>query len=155
MAEPVMTVGELERFLAAEFPQVFHPASGLVIEAVWDNGCRVRQAYNASSIRPGGTISGPTMMALADFAMYVAVLSAIGPVPLAVTTNLNINFLRKPAPRDLLAEARLLKLGRRLAVGEVAIHSEGDGEGRGACHFDLFDPAARSELAEGIIKPIL
>jgi uncharacterized protein (TIGR00369 family) len=125
MAEPVMTVGELERFLAAEFPQVFHPASGLVIEAVWDNGCRVRQAYNASSIRPGGTISGPTMMALADFAMYVAVLSAIGPVPLAVTTNLNINFLRKPAPRDLLAEARLLKLGRRLAVGEVAIHSEG------------------------------
>ena len=121
----LMTVDELERFLASEFPQVFHQASGLAIEAVWDNGCRVRQAYSASSIRPGGTISGPTMMALADFAMYVAVLSAIGPVPLAVTTNLNINFLRKPKPRDLLAEARLLKLGRRLAVGEVAIRSEG------------------------------
>ncbi len=128
MAEPVMTVGELERFLAMEFPQVFHPASGLVIEAVWDRGCRVRQIYSASSIRPGGTISGPTMMALADFAMYVGVLSAIGPVPLAVTTNLNINFLRKPEPRDLLAEARLLKLGRRLAVGEVVIRSEGIAE---------------------------
>ena len=128
MAEPVMTVGELERFLTMEFPQAFHPASGLAIEAVWDHGCRVRQTYSASSIRPGGTISGPTMMALADFAMYVAVLSAIGPVPLAVTTNLNINFLRKPEPRDLLAEARLLKLGRRLAVGEVVIRSEGMAE---------------------------
>jgi uncharacterized protein (TIGR00369 family) len=125
MAEPVMTVGELERFLAAEFPQVFHPASGLTIEAVWDSGCRVRQTYSASSIRPNGTISGPTMMALADFAMYVAVLSAIGPIPLAMTTNLNINFLRKPEPRDLLAQARLLKLGRRLAVGEVVIRSDG------------------------------
>jgi uncharacterized protein (TIGR00369 family) len=125
MAEPVMTVGELEHFLAAEFPQVFHSASGLAIEAVWDKGCRIRQTYSASSIRPGGTISGPTMMALADFAMYVAVLSAIGPIPLAVTTNLNINFLRRPEPRDLLAEARLLKLGRRLAVGEVVIRSDG------------------------------
>ena len=65
------------------------------------------------------------MMALADFAMYVAVLSAIGWVPLAVTTNLTINFLKKPAPRDLLAEARLIKLGKRLAVGEIGIRSEG------------------------------
>ena len=66
------------------------------------------------------------MMSLADFAMYVAVLSAIGWVPLAVTTNLTINFLRKPAPRDLIAEARLIKLGKRLAVGEVAIRSDGE-----------------------------
>jgi uncharacterized protein (TIGR00369 family) len=80
------------------------------------------------SVRPGGTISGPTMMALADFAMYVAVLAAIGPVPLAVTINLNINFLRKPAPRDLVAEARLLKLGKRLAMGEVTICSDGESE---------------------------
>jgi uncharacterized protein (TIGR00369 family) len=122
----LMTVNDLERFLTAEFPQVFHPASGLSIEAVWDGGGRVRQAYSASSVRPGGTISGPTMMALADFAMYVAVLAAIGPVPLAVTTNLNINFLRKPARCDLLAEARLLKLGKRLAVGEVTIRSDGE-----------------------------
>jgi acyl-coenzyme A thioesterase PaaI-like protein len=103
---PAMTVKELERFLLAEFPQVFHSDSGLAIEAVWDSGCRVRQAFREISVRPGGTISGPTMMALADFAMYVAVLAAIGPVPLAVTINLNINFLRRPAPRDLVAEAR-------------------------------------------------
>jgi acyl-coenzyme A thioesterase PaaI-like protein len=106
----VMTIPELDRFLAAEFPQVFHPDSGLAIEALWDHGCRVRQVFRDGHIRPGGTVSGPTMMALADFAMYVAVLAAIGPVPLAVTINLNINFLRKPAQRDLVAEAQLLKL---------------------------------------------
>jgi uncharacterized protein (TIGR00369 family) len=122
----VMTIDELERFLSAEFPQAFHPDSGLAIEALWDGGCRVRQAFRTASLRPGGTISGPTMMALADFAMYVAVLAAIGPVPLAVTINLNINFLRKPAQRDLLAEARLLKLGKRLAAGEVTIRSDGE-----------------------------
>jgi uncharacterized protein (TIGR00369 family) len=122
--QPAMAVGELERFLRAEFPQVFHAASGLSIEAVWHGGGRVRQAYQAQFIRPGGTISGPTMMALADFAMYVGVLASIGPVPLAVTTNLNINFLRRPAPRDLIAECRLLKLGKRLAVGEVIVRSD-------------------------------
>jgi len=124
----VMTVEELERFLAAEFPQVFHRDSGLSIEALWEGGCRVRQAFREVSIRPGGTISGPTMMALADFAMYVVVLAAIGPVPLAVTINLNINFLRKPSARDLTAEARLLKLGKRLATGEVTIRSEAEEE---------------------------
>jgi uncharacterized protein (TIGR00369 family) len=124
----LMTVGELERFLAAEFPQGVNPESGLSIEAVWDGGCRVRQAFRELHVRPGGTISGPTMMALADFAMYVAVLGAIGPVPLAVTINLNINFLRKPAQRDLTGEARLLKLGKRLATGEVFIRSDGEDE---------------------------
>ena len=122
----VMTVEELERFLSAEFPQVFHPGSGLAIEALWDGGCRVRQRYREASIRPGGTISGPTMMALADLAMYVAVLAAIGPVPLAVTINLNINFLRRPARCDLTAEARLLKVGKRLATGEVRVFSDGE-----------------------------
>jgi len=120
-----MKVDELERFLSTEFPQGFNPQSGLLIEAVWQDGCRVRQRFSASSLRPGGTISGPTMMALADFAMYVAVLAAIGPVALAVTINLNINFLRKPAQRDLIAEVRLLKLGKRLATGEILIRSDG------------------------------
>src|SRR5256714_7280472 len=124
----LMTVAELERFLAAEFAQTFNPESGLSIESVWDGGCRVRQAFRAMSLRPGGTISGPTMMALADFAMYVAVLAAIGPVPLAVTINLNINFLRKAAPGDLVAEARLLRIGKRLATGEVTICSDGEKE---------------------------
>lgn len=78
-------------------------------------------------LRPGGTVSGPTMMALADTALYVALLREIGLVPLAVTTSLNFNFLRKPvADRDLLAECRLLKRGKSLAVGEVSICSEGN-----------------------------
>ena len=124
----LMTVAELERFLAAEFAQTFNPESGLSIESVWDGGCRVRQAFRIMSLRSGGTISGPTMMALADFAMYVAVLAAIGPVPLAVTINLNINFLRKPAQRDLTAEARLFKVGKRLATGEVLIRCSGEKE---------------------------
>jgi len=84
----------------------------------------VRRHYHPRSLRPGGTISGPSIMALADFTVYLAVLSAVGWVPLAVTTNFNINFLRKPAPGDLLAEARLIKLGKRLAVGEIAIRSD-------------------------------
>jgi len=94
-----MTVEELERFLRSEFPQVFHPDSGLAIEAVWERGCRVRQAFRHMSVRPGGTISGPTMMALADFAMYVAVLAAIGPVPLAVTVHMSINVPGAPEQR--------------------------------------------------------
>ena len=126
--QPVLTVEELERLLATEFPEMFSPENGLTIEAVWHGGCLVRQAYRQNSLRPGGTISGATMMGLADFAMYVAVLAAIGWVPLAVTTNLNINFLRKPAQRDLLAEVRLIKLGRRLAVGEIGIRSDGEEE---------------------------
>ncbi|HEY4855679.1 MAG TPA: PaaI family thioesterase [Xanthobacteraceae bacterium] len=123
-----MSCEELERFLAAEFPQACNPESGLSIEAVWERGCRVRQAFRTSSLRPGGTISGAAMMALADFAMYVAVLAAIGPVPLAVTINLNINFLRKAAAGDLTAQARLLKVGKRLAVGEVDVRCDGQDE---------------------------
>lgn len=128
MPDAVMTAEELSEFLAAEFPQAMHPDSGLTIEAVWYKGCRVRQNYQERLIRPGGTISGPTMMALADFTMYVALLGAIGRVPLAVTINLNINFLRKPAQTALIAEAKLIKLGKRLAVGEVLISSEGEEE---------------------------
>src|SRR5260370_23932265 len=121
-----MSCEELERFLAAEFPQA--PESGLSIEAVWERGCRVRQTFRRSSLRPGGPISGAAIMALADFAMYVAVLAAIGPVPLAVTINLNINFLRKAAAGDLTAQARLLKVGKRLAVGEVDVRCDGQDE---------------------------
>jgi uncharacterized protein (TIGR00369 family) len=122
---PALTVAELEAFLRAEFPQVFNADSGVSIEDAWHGGARVRQTWRETFIRPGGTISGPTMMALADFAMYVAVLAAIGPVGLAVTTSLNINFLRKPGRADLLAEAKLMKLGKRLAVGEVSLTSAG------------------------------
>lgn len=86
----------------------------------------VRMPFRRDFVRPGGTIAGPLMMGLADFAMYVCVMSLIGRVELAVTTNLNINFLRKPAPRDMSARATMLKLGKRLAVMEVSIFSAGD-----------------------------
>ena len=125
MRPAVLSKEELERLLSAELPAMVNPHSGVSILEVRHSFCRVRQAFKPRSLRPGGTISGPTMMALADFAMYVGVLASIGPVPLAVTINLNINFLRKPAARDLIAECRLLKLGKRLAVGEVTIASEG------------------------------
>jgi uncharacterized protein (TIGR00369 family) len=123
MTSASMSVKELEAFLAAEFPQAF--ASGdISIESADGTTCRLRQRYSSRMLRPGGTISGPTLMGLADCAMYVVLLSAIGPVGLAVTVNLNINFLRKGAPgQDILAEARLLKLGKRLAVGEVSLLS--------------------------------
>jgi uncharacterized protein (TIGR00369 family) len=125
MAAPKLTRKELIERLRAEFPETSHAVGDYEIEEVWHGGCRLRLPFSDKSLRPGGTVSGPIMMALADFTMYVAVLSAIGWEPLAVTTNLTINFLKKPAPRDLLAEARLIKLGKRLAVGEVGIRSEG------------------------------
>ncbi len=123
MAPAKMTVPELEGFLHREFPQAF--ASGdIVIESADGQTCLLRQTYSERMLRPGGTLSGPTLMTLADFAMYVVLLSAIGPVGLAVTTSLNINFLRTgQAGQDVLAAARLLKLGKRLAVGEVNLLS--------------------------------
>ena len=119
----VMSAAEVAELLDREFTQ---RSASITIEDAWHGGCRVRRVFSEQSLRPGGTISGPTMMGLTDFAMYVAVLASIGPVPLAVTTNLNINFLRKPARRDLIADTRLIKLGKRLAVGEVQICSEGE-----------------------------
>jgi len=123
MATAKMSVADLERFLRAEFPQAFSDGD-IKIESADGTHCFLRQRSNDRMLRPGGTISGPTLMALADFAMYVVLLSAIGPTGLAVTTNLNINFLRKGTPgNDVLAGAKLLKLGRRLAVGEVSLLS--------------------------------
>jgi uncharacterized protein (TIGR00369 family) len=119
-----MTVPELERYLHDEFPQAFRVGGDIVIEHADGESCRLRQRYSEKMLRPGGTVSGPTLMALADCAMYVLVLSVVGPLGLAVTTNLNINFLRKGAcGEDVLAKAQLLKLGKRLAVGEVALFS--------------------------------
>jgi uncharacterized protein (TIGR00369 family) len=118
-----MTVAELDAFLRTELPQMFN-YDDLTIEHADGRTCRLRQRFRESMLRPGRTVSGPTLMSLADCAMYVVLLSAIGPVSLAVTTNLNINFLRKGQPgQDVLAAARLLKLGKRLAVGEVTLLS--------------------------------
>ncbi|MGA8323900.1 MAG: PaaI family thioesterase [Xanthobacteraceae bacterium] len=125
-AAPKLTRERLLQLLEAEFPEATHAVGDYEIEEMWHGGCRVRRRHHERSLRPGGTVSGPVMMALADFTMYLAVLSAIGWVPLAVTTNLSINFLKKPGARDLLAEAQLFKLGKRLAVGEVALRSDDD-----------------------------
>ena len=123
MTAAKMSVAELHDFLRVEFPQSFG-SGDTIIESADGETCLLRQRYSDSMLRPGGTVSGPTLMALADCAMYVVLLSAIGPVGLAVTTNLNINFLRKGQPgQDVLAAARLLKLGKRLAVGEVSLLS--------------------------------
>ena len=128
MPAPALSADEISELLREEFPQGFYPGCAYSIERVAYGDVRVRWKFDESSLRPGGTVSGPTMMELADFAMYVAVFSAIGRQPLAVTTNLNINFLRKPSHADLLADARLMKVGKRLAVGEVTILSEGSDE---------------------------
>ncbi len=119
------TVDELKSYLADIFPQIW-TAGTHEIEAIGPLSARVRLKYHPDHLRPGGTISGPSLFALADLALYVAILAQIGRVPLAVTTNLNINFLRKPAPGDVVGEARLMKLGKRLAVGEVALNSVGE-----------------------------
>jgi uncharacterized protein (TIGR00369 family) len=123
---PVMSVEELEAFLDREFPQVHFGGRTYRVEAVGPLTARLRMDYHERHVRPGGTISGPAMMTLADVTLYVAILGQIGPVALAVTTNLSFNFLRKPAQRALIADCRLLRLGRRLAVGEVIITSEGE-----------------------------
>jgi uncharacterized protein (TIGR00369 family) len=117
-----MTAAEVTAFLARDFPQL---NSAFSVEAVGPLSARMRCKYDEGQLRPGGTISGPTVMALADVALYVAVLANIGPVGLAVTTNLNFNFMRKAGPGDLIGDCKLLKLGRSLAVGEVAIRSDG------------------------------
>lgn len=121
-----MTAEQLDAFLHREFPQV--DRQGYRVEEVRERFARVRLPFHEDHLRPGGTVSGPTLMSLADTAMYVVVLAMIGEVPLAVTTSLNVNFMRRPSPVDVIAEARLLKLGRRLAVGDVAMYSDGDPE---------------------------
>ena len=126
--QPALPVEDLRRLLSAAFPEMFSAPGGLAILEIWHGGSRVRKAFAPHSLRPGGTIAGPAMMGLADATMYIAVLASIGWKPLAVTTSFHINFLKKPAARALDAECRLLKLGQRLAVGEIWVHSEGDGE---------------------------
>jgi uncharacterized protein (TIGR00369 family) len=118
-----ITQAELDALIGEQLPWVTQ--MGMSVETLEQGRCRVRLPYKDEYLRPGGTISGPAMMGLADYAMYVGVLSEIGRVELAVTTNLTINFLRRPQPADLLADVRIIKVGRRLAYGEVFLHAEG------------------------------
>lgn len=120
---PVLAINELSALLLDLFPQAMDVAR---IEALSTHCAILRVFVNDSHLRPGGTVSGPTLFMAADVAFYAAVLGMIGPKPLAVTASLSINFLRRPAPADLIAEARIQKLGRRLASGDVLIYSDGN-----------------------------
>ena len=118
-----MTPAEMEAFLVEVFPQV---KDDFAIEALDETGCVMRLKTQEKHLRPGGTVSGPSMFALADVAAYVATMGQIGKVALAVTTNCSLDFMRKPeAGKDLIAKATLLKLGRSLSVTDILIYSEG------------------------------
>lgn len=133
----MMTADDLQAFLAEEFGQV---SADYVVERADALGVTLRLKVAERHLRPGGTVSGPAMFATADVAMYLAILTRIGPKALAVPTNCAIDFMRKPAAGcDLLAEARLLKLGRTLVVGDVLLFSEGG-----------VDPVARAGLTYSI-----
>ena len=133
----VMDAAALNAFLETEFPQV---AGDYIVDALSEDGLVARLRVGQGHLRPGGTVSGPSMFALADLAVYCAILSRIGPVGLAVTTNASIDFMRKPvAGVDLLAECRILKLGRVLAVADALIRSEG-----------MTEPVARCSMTYSI-----
>ena len=118
-----LSADEVERVICDGVPSAGE--LGLVVESVGDGRARVRQPFRENLVRPGGTLSGPTMMGLADSAMYAAILGELGRVEMAVTQNLNINFLSRPAPRDLIGEAEIIRLGRRSVVLEVRLFSQG------------------------------
>ena len=121
---PVMDAEALNRFLETDFPQIHTDGKVFDVNTVGPGMVVMRLVPNERHLRPGGTICGPTLFALADVAAYCVVLAHIGPVALAVTTNLNINFLRKPKPGPLSCTCRILKLGKRLAVVEASIFDE-------------------------------
>ena len=136
MNDPKMTADELNLFLGDVFPQL---APKLTVEAVSRNYARTRMAINQSDLRPGGTVSGPSMFALADCAFYAVTLAMIGPKALAVTTSCSINFMRKPKPHDIYAETRIMKLGKSLCVGDVHVFN-----------LDCAEPVAHASMTYAI-----
>ena len=120
--KPLMSKIDLENFLEKEFPQV---SNNFKILNTKPNSLSMLMHISDEHLRPGGTVSGPTMFLLADVSFYLATLSIIGPKSLTVTTNCSINFLRKPNISDLISESRVLKIGKTLSVGDVLIYSEG------------------------------
>lgn len=133
---PLLTTEEVRDFLAEVFPQMDDRS---VLEETGPMTARVRVVVGERQLRPGGTVSGPTLFAAADFAFYAAVLAMIGREALTVTTNMAIDFMRKPAARDVIAEARILKLGRTLAVGDAMVFSDG-----------MAEPVARASVTYAI-----
>ena len=121
-----VSIEAFNAIIGSELPSAAE--TGIYLQSIEHGQAELVLPYNANSIRPGGTIAGPFMMLLADVCMYAVVLSLIGKVKLAVTTNFNINFLRKPSESDLLAEGSAIKLGKRLAVMEVSVFTDIDKE---------------------------
>ena len=119
-----ITVEEIELLTLESLP--FAVDYGFRVDSLGSGTSTVRAPYQESFLTPGGTISGPVIMGLADYALYVAILTKIGLVELAVTTNFNINFLKRPEPGDLLAVASVIKIGKRLAVGEIEVYLDGE-----------------------------
>ena len=124
--QPVLAADEVEAFLHEVFPEV--QSYGFKVQEIQAGRVTVAMDASEKHLRPGGTVSGPTMFTLADCTAYILILSHIGKIALAVTTNLNINFLAKPEPGVLTAEAKMLKLGKRLAVCEITLYSAGKDE---------------------------
>ncbi|MDP9331906.1 MAG: PaaI family thioesterase [Actinomycetota bacterium] len=118
-----LSAAEITAFLDEVFPGSMEY---FVIEDVRPMRARVRMVFNEFRLRPGGTISGPSLMMLADTGLWVALLAMIGREPLSVTSHLDIDFLRKPGPADVIAETTLHKIGKRLAVGDVLMYSAGE-----------------------------
>ena len=127
-----MTVAEFNRIADERLP--FAALFGLQLESLSRERAVMRSLYRDEFLRPGGSVAGPIMTGLADAAFYAVILANLGPVELAVTTNLSINFLRKPPPGDIIATAGLLKLGKRLVVCEASLHSESLGEEKPVAH---------------------
>ena len=134
--KPLMSKIDLEKFLEKEFPQV---SNNFKILNTKPNYLSMLMHISDEHLRPGGTVSGPTMFLLADVSFYLATLSMIGPKSLTVTTNCSINFLRKPNISDLISETRVLKIGKTLSVGDVLIYSNG-----------IIEPVAHASLTYSI-----
>lgn len=134
-----MNIPEIHEFLDREFPQMKGAFEVLELEPY---RLKLRMKITKENLRPGGTVSGPAMFTAVDCAYYIATLSMIGPEALAVTTNCSVDFMRKPAQTDIIAEARVLKLGKVLSVGDVLLYSEGQDE-----------PVAHANLTYSIPKP--
>ncbi len=126
---PRISIEDFNALVAAELP--FAVDLGMSLDRLGPGAVVARLPYRENFLRPGGTIAGPMLVALADYAMYALTLSVAGRTPLAVTTNLNINFLRRPGPHDVIAEGRVIKGGKRLVVSEVTLFSEGEAKAKG------------------------
>lgn len=125
MHSPILTAAEISDYLDKEFPQIHLHGRVFFVDEIRPGEADMRLEARDEHLRPGGTVSGPAMMTLADLGAYAVILGHIGPVGLAVTTNLNINFLRKPNPGSLKCVAKLIKLGKRLAVIDAGLSSPG------------------------------